>query len=111
MCDSMNEYELKGIVSGPKNDTNWQWAKSDPHNKVKDPQIQQLDKQQLKRQQRQLQNYCAQLLDTYEDNISAALQKGSNASGKSPSWQAKTHDLNIMSIVQAQSTLPRMHQR
>ena len=40
-----------------------------------------MDKAQLKRQQRQLQNFCAQLVDKHEEQLSTALQKGLDAEG------------------------------
>lgn len=91
MCDSMSEYELAGTVSQPINETTWHWVKP-KQGQASNPQSQKLDKQQLKRQQRQLQNYCAQLIDKYEDDISAALQRGSNAAGECPVqlWYAWT---------------------
>ena len=80
MCDAMNEYELAGTTLESSNETTWHWfkPKTGQENKV---ELQKLNKQQLKRQQRQLQNYCAQLINKFEDDVSAALQQGSNAAG------------------------------
>lgn len=80
MCDSMNGYELAGTPLQSSNETTWQWFKPKKGQESK-VTLQRLDKQQLKRQQRQLQNYCAQLIDKFEDDISTALQQGSNAAG------------------------------
>lgn len=81
MCDSMSGYELAGTTSESSNETTWHWSKPKKGQESK-VTSQRLDKQQLKRQQRQLQNYCAQLIDKFEDDISAALQQGSNAAGE-----------------------------
>lgn len=81
MCNSMIEYELAPTASGLENGTVWQWLKP-KKGQGNNPKSQKLDKQQLKRQQKQLQNYCASLIDRFEDDISAALQQGSNAQGK-----------------------------
>ena len=81
MCNSMTEYELAPTASGLNNGTVWLWLKP-KKGKGNNPKSQKLDKQQLKRQQKQLQNYCASLIDRFEDDISAALQQGSNAQGK-----------------------------
>ena len=80
MCDSMNGYELAGTTLESSKETTWHWFKPKKGQEGK-VTSQRLDKQQLKRQQRQLQNYCAQLIDKFEDDISTALQQGSNAAG------------------------------
>ena len=85
VCDSMKDYELKSVATDNEHQAaTWQWLhpkheQSRPPSNDRDSKI---DKAHLKQQQRRLQNYCAQMLDKYEDQLSAALQKGSAAEGK-----------------------------
>lgn len=79
VCDSMKDYELKSIATDLTDQAEaWQWIhpKHTQHRPLQDNTT---DKAQLKQQQRRLQNYCAQLLDKYEEQMSAALQQGSSA--------------------------------
>lgn len=83
VCDSMKDYELKSIATDLTDQAEaWQWIhpKHTQHRPLQDNTT---DKAQLKQQQRRLQNYCAQLLDKYEEQMSAALQQGSSAEGDS----------------------------
>lgn len=83
----MKDYELKSVATDNEHQAaTWQWLhpkheQRRPPNNDRDSKI---DKAHLKQQQRRLQNYCAQMLDKYEDQLSAALQKGSAAEGKQP---------------------------
>ncbi|KAL0020585.1 hypothetical protein WJX77_006442 [Trebouxia sp. C0004] len=79
VCESMKDYELRSVASDLIDQAEtWQWVhpKHTQHRPLPDSTI---DKAQLKQQQRRLQNYCAQLLDKYEEKMSAALQNGSSA--------------------------------
>ncbi len=81
VCESMKDYELRPVASDLVDQAEtWQWVhpKHTQHRPLQDNTT---EKAQLKQQQRQLQNYCAQLLDKYEEKMSEALQKGSSAEG------------------------------
>ena len=81
VCESMKDYELRSIATDLTDQAEtWQWIhpKHTQHRPLQDNTT---DKAQLKQQQRRLQNYCAQLLDKYEEKMSAALQQGSSAKG------------------------------
>lgn len=80
ICDTVSEYELAGVVSDPTaGSPMWQWL----HSRSKPPSnATKIEKPQLKQQQRRLQNYCAQLIDKTEDELSAALQKGLSSAGR-----------------------------
>lgn len=81
VCESMKDYELRSIATDLTDQAEtWQWVHP-KHTQQRPLQNNTLDKAQLKQQQRRLQNYCAQLLDKYEEKMSAALQKGSSAKG------------------------------
>ncbi|KAL3150170.1 hypothetical protein ABBQ32_000032 [Trebouxia sp. C0010 RCD-2024] len=78
ICDAVSEYELAGVHTDHTagSQSTWQWL---PPKSKKLSNSTRLGKSQLKQQQRRLQNDCARLIDKAEDDLTAALQKGSSS--------------------------------
>lgn len=78
----MRDYELAGVASDLGDQAvSWQWMHP-KHARKRPPKQSNIIKPQMKQQQRRLQNYCAQLVDRHEDELSLALQQGLSAGGK-----------------------------
>ena len=66
--------------SSNASDHSWHWYQS-KHQQKRPTRYAKLDKAQQKQQQRQLQNYCGQLVDKHEEALTTALQKGLSTQG------------------------------